>query len=128
MSSLLRAVAEHEAGHAVVAAHLGYRVTEIRIASGSGSTVWNAAASPSEDQAAVTAAGDLWCRELSTHPYVDLACDDLAAFERSHGLGRLWHAQRTARQILTARRDAVSALAERLMQERSITFGTQTRA
>lgn len=120
--NLLRACAEHEAAHAVVSAHYGMRVHEIRVgANGSGQTLHEVRGSALQ-LAAITAAGDLWNREMSTAPYTDLSCSDLAVFEREHGLNALWRAQRHARHILTLRRPAVLALASRLMDERHITF------
>lgn len=119
-TQLLRHLAEHEAAHAVVAAHYGIRVHEIRVQSRSGYTLHEGGTAPQE--AAITAAGDTWQRSLSGLPYTDLACSDLATFERAHGLDQLWHAQRAARQILTARRDAVQRLAARLSRDRTIRF------
>lgn len=128
--NLLRACAEHEAAHAVVAAHFGAPVHEVTAtARGDGSTIYDAGRVNRLQQAAITAGADLWNRELGTVPYQDLGCLDLATFEREHGLGPLWQAERVARQILTARRAAVLALADRLVVERTIRFaGLRTTA
>lgn len=117
-----RNVAEHEAAHAVVIAHFGMRVRGIVArAPDDGYTEYEPTGT--EVQCAIVrAAGDVWGRELGSVPYVDLGCADLAGFERSYGLGRLWQAQRDALAILTRRRDAVSALADRIERERAITF------
>jgi hypothetical protein len=117
-----RHVAEHEAAHAVVAAHFGLVVTRVVArAPGDGYTEYEQSADPAQ-RAAVTAAGDVYGKRLGSVPYVDLACDDLAKFERVHGLPRLWQAQRIAFDILTRRRAAVVALADRIERERAITF------
>lgn len=128
MRGLLRLTAEHEAAHAVVARHLGHMVTRAWASDhGSGGTEWDARSATAAEQAAVSAAGDVWCREFGSVEYVDLACVDLATFEREHGLATLWSANRAARTILQARRAATLALADRLVAERSITFGTRAR-
>ncbi|MEU1556937.1 hypothetical protein ABZ517_30150 [Streptomyces scabiei] len=117
-----RNIAEHEAAHAVVAAHFGMRVTRV-VASGPGNGYTQYEQTGDADQcAAVRAAGDTWGRKLGSVPYIDLACADLARFERDHGLARLWQAERAALDILTARRDAVAALADRIERERTVTF------
>ncbi|MGW2292287.1 hypothetical protein [Streptomyces phaeochromogenes] len=122
MSGLLRAVCEHEAAHAVVAAHHGVRVLEVRAsAQGQGFTAHEGATDP-RVSAAITAAGDAWQRHLSGLPYEDLACVDLAVFEREHGLAALWGAQHEARAILTRRRAAVEALADRLARDHVVRF------
>jgi len=124
----LRACAEHEAAHAIVALHARIPVYEIRLyANGTGYTKHAGSTIPSV-QAAITAAGDLWQREYGTVPYTDLSCADLPAFEREHGLGALWTAQRDARRILIQRRRAVLALADRLMDERTIHLATRPAA
>jgi hypothetical protein len=117
----LRLVAEHEAAHAVVAAHFGSRLHRIVVRDTDGYTLHSGPTEPTW-QAAITAAGDAYNRKLSSVPYVDLGCDDLARFERVHGLGRLWHAERLALDVLTTRRAAVTALADRLERERVITW------
>lgn len=117
-----RNVAEHEAAHAVVAAHYGLRVHRVVArAPDDGYTEYELPADEIQ-RAVITAAGDVYGQQLGSVPYVDLACSDLARFERSHGLGRLWHAQRTALDILTQRRAAVVTLADRLERERAIAF------
>lgn len=118
-----RNVAEHEAAHAVVAAHFGHSVHEIVVQTPSdGHTVYELAADP-DQRAAITAAGDVYGKRLGSVPYVDLGCSDLARFERAHGLGRLWRAERTALDILTAHRAAVTTLADRIERERRVIFG-----
>lgn len=119
----LRVLAEHEAAHAVVARHLGMSVFTIRVRGDRGVTEWAGAAQPWQE-AAITAAGDLFNREQGTVPYQDYACSDLKRFEREHGLDQLWDAQRAARSILLMRRRAVLTLADRIMRERFITFAT----
>lgn len=121
MTHLLRVLAEHEAAHAVVARHFGFDVTEIVVGRTSGHTSWYGP-SAKWQEAAITAAGDLFNRELGTVPYVDYACHDLQRFERSHGLSALFNANRAARSILKQRRRAVLVLADRLMRERTITL------
>lgn len=120
MTARLRACAEHEAAHAIVALHHRITVYDIHVrANGSGYTTH--AGSPARSvQAAITAAGDLWQQEYGTVPYLDLSCDDLRTMEHEHGLGALWSAQRDARRVLVKRRRAVLALADRLMNERTI--------
>lgn len=117
----LRVLAEHEAAHAVVARHFGMTVLDIRVRGQRGYTRWEGD-SPQWQEAAITAAGDLFNREQGTVPYQDYACRDLKVFEREHGLDQLWQAQRAARSILTQRRRAVLTLADRIMRERFITF------
>lgn len=119
----LRQVALHEAAHAVVSAHYGLRVVEVRVSASNGETRREQGGTAAE-QAAITAAGEVGQR-LAGAGYVDLACDDLADFEQRFGLGGLWWAQKEAREILTARRDAFDALAARLERERSITFNRE---
>lgn len=117
-----RNVAEHEAAHAVVAAHFGLRVRSIVArAADSGYTVYELTGNE-EQYAIVRAAGDVWGRKLGSVPYVDLGCEDLARFEQAYGLGRLWEAQRAALTVLTQRRAAVTALADRIERERTITY------
>ncbi|WP_236244517.1 M50 family metallopeptidase [Streptomyces sp. CC210A] len=118
----VRLVAEHEAAHAIAAAALGVHVDGITIdARGNGATLHHGA--PDTHTAAViTAAGDVWNRHLGTVPYEDLACDDLARFEREHGLSRLWSANHEAQQILRQHRRLVLDLASRLVTARSIRF------
>ncbi len=113
-------LAIHEAAHAVVAAHFGMRVVEVRIGDNEGATTfeWRGTA---PQLAAVTAAGEAG-QKLMPGRYEDLACADLAIFEREHGLGLLWQAQRDAQAILTTRRKAFVALAQRLDRERRIRF------
>nr|WTB31086.1 hypothetical protein OG781_17795 [Streptomyces sp. NBC_00830] len=119
-SQQLRGCAEHEAAHAIVALHARVPVYQVRLyANGTGWTEHGGSSVPSVE-AAITAAGDLWQREYGTVPYVDLSCRDLPDFERQHGLSALWSAQRDARRILIQRRRAVLALADRLMDERTI--------
>ncbi|MDX3581996.1 hypothetical protein [Streptomyces europaeiscabiei] len=120
--SLLRLVAEHEAAHVVVAAALGVTVRRAVINTlGQGRTLHDGTDSTA-DAAAITAAGDVWNQRLGVVPYQDLACLDLQTFEREHGLGKLWQANRTAHRILSEERSLVLALAERLVGERDITF------
>lgn len=121
MTHLLRVLAEHEAAHAVVARHFGMTVTEIHVGPTRGRTCWYGDAAQWQE-AAITAAGDLFNREQGSVPYQDFGCSDLRAFERDHGLDQLWQAQRAARSILIQRRRAVLALADRLMRERTITL------
>lgn len=122
--SRMRCLAEHEAAHAVVARHFGFTIVDIRLGRVSGYTRWqgNAAA---WQQAAITAAGDLFNREQGTVPYADLACSDLQVFEREHGLHRLWDANRAARSILIQRRRAVLTLADQLMRQPYMQFDTR---
>lgn len=121
MSQPPRLLAEHEAAHAVVARHFGMTVHSIRIGRVRGYTEWSGP-SASWQEAAITAAGDLFNREHSSVPYQDLACDDLKVFEREHGLDQLWQANRAARSILVQRRRAILTLADRIMRERTIVF------
>lgn len=116
-----RLFAEHEAAHAVVARHFGLDVTQIVIGNHSGRTAYRGLSEPWQE-AAITAAGDLFNRELGTVPYADYGCADLRDLEREHGLDRLWDANRAARGILTQRRQAVLLLADRVQRERHITF------
>jgi hypothetical protein len=118
----LRQVAEHEAAHAVVAAHFGSRVREVVIQSADRGYTLHGLVTDPEQAAAITVAGDVYNRQLGSVPYRDLACADLAAFERTHGLGKLWAAERAALEVLTFRRAAVIALADRLVREGAITF------
>jgi len=127
MSQLHRLFAEHEAAHAVVARHYGMTVTHIHLDRNGGYTRYHGP-STGWQEAAITAAGDLFNREYSTVPYQDGSCKDLADFEREHGLDQLWQANRAARSILTQRRRAVLALADRLMDERTIHLATQPAA
>ncbi|MBT2420579.1 M50 family metallopeptidase [Streptomyces sp. ISL-22] len=123
MSDLRRA-AEHEAAHAICAHVLGVRVRAVEVRSnGSGRTYYSREAWGAPRQMApTTAAGDLWEREFSILPYIDEACSDLRDFERNHGLGALWQAERTARQILTRHRADVLRLADRLEREHFVRF------
>lgn len=121
MSQLHRLLAEHEAAHAVVARHYGMTVHNIRIGRVSGYTEWSGP-SVGWQEAAITAAGDLFNREQGSVPYRDYGCGDLKRFEREHGLSQLWDANRAARSILIQRRRAVLTLADRIMRERYITF------
>jgi len=121
-SEFARSLAEHEAAHAVVAAHFGHPVTRIWIGANAGATLWDSVLASNAERAAVTAAGDLWNREFGTIAYRDLSCDDLERLVRQTGVGGVWHARRLARSVLTARRRAVLALADRLERERSISF------
>ncbi|MGW2040496.1 hypothetical protein [Streptomyces virginiae] len=116
-----RVLAEHEAAHAVVARHFGLDVLDIVIGDRSGRTVYRGL-SETWQEAAITAAGDLFNREFGTVPYLDYGCGDLRDLEREHGLDRLWDANRAARGILTQRRQAVLLLADRVQRERHITF------
>jgi len=120
-------MAEHEAAHAVVARYFGHPILRVRIGADDGVTVWDAELASGAERAAVTAAGDLFNRELGTVEYQDLACDDLARLVRQVGVGGVWHARRLARSVLTARRRAVLALADRLEIERCITFDSARR-
>ncbi|MEV7994930.1 hypothetical protein AB0O67_24360 [Streptomyces sp. NPDC086077] len=116
----LRACAEHEAAHTIVALHHRVPVYDIHLrANGTGYTQISPHCAPSVT-AAITSAGDLWQRELGTVPYLDLSCGDLQAMEQRHGLDALWAAERNARRVLVQRRRAVLALADRLMTERTI--------
>lgn len=115
-------MAAHEAAHAVVASHFGLRVHEIRLEEYDGETVYDGSGGTRLQKATVTAAGEVG-QKLIPGEYRDLACVDLAEFERDHGLGLLWRAQRDARAILTARRTALVALAQRLDCEQHIRFG-----
>ncbi|GAA3215579.1 M50 family metallopeptidase [Actinocorallia longicatena] len=121
MTSLLRQVATHEAAHAVVAAHYGMRVTEIRVGQRDGATVHTGNGTRLQ-LAAVTAAGEVGQRLAAAETYEDLACSDLARFEAEHGLGLLWRAQQDARAILTSRRRAFMQLIMRLESERHVRF------
>ncbi len=114
-------IAIHEAAHAIVAAHFGLRVHEVRVGERDGATVYSDNGTALQ-QATVTAAGEVGQR-LIPGEYRDLACVDLAVFEQEHGLGLLWRARRDARAILTARRGAFVALARRLDRERHVRFG-----
>ncbi len=113
-------LALHEAAHAVVARHFGLQVVEIRIGEREGATLYSDNGTALQ-QATVTAAGEVG-QKLVPGEYRDLACADLAVFEREHGLSLLWQAQRDARSILTARRMAFMALAQRLDREQLIRF------
>jgi hypothetical protein len=121
-SEFARCLAEHEAAHAVVAHHFGHRVHSVRIGADDSAAVWDATCASGAERAAVTAAGDLWNREFGTVEYHDLACDDLARLVRQVGVGGVWHTRRLARSVLTTRRRAVMALADRLEREHSISF------
>ncbi|MEV8554835.1 hypothetical protein AB0L04_34145 [Streptomyces glaucescens] len=116
----LRACAEHEAAHAIVALHHRVPVYDIHLRSNGTGYTTRSAHCARPVSAAITAAGDLWQREYGTVPYIDLACDDLRTMEREHGFGSLWSAERDARRILVQRRSAILALADRLMTERTI--------
>ncbi|MEU4235103.1 hypothetical protein AB0F17_63455 [Nonomuraea sp. NPDC026600] len=122
MSSLLRAHAEHEAAHAILAAHFGLKVVEIRLNPPATSYTLYESGGISLQQCAISAGGDLWAREFSALPYTDLACGDLIDIEREHGLSAIWGAERLARQVLAANSRAVLSLAERLTADRVITF------
>ncbi|EMD29630.1 M50 family metallopeptidase [Amycolatopsis azurea] len=123
MTDRIRACAEHEAGHAVVARALGYHVHTIHVGQdGSGYTAWDYSRAPHDHRAAITAAGDVAARTLGTTPYLDLACDDLARFEADHGLEALWSANRLAERLLTLHKTAVFRLASRLTEHRTLTF------
>ncbi len=113
-------LALHEAAHAVVARHFGMVVHEIRLGQRDGATTHDGNGTALQ-LATVTAAGEVG-QKLIPGEYRDLACADLAAFEQEHGLSLLWRAQRDARSILTARRGAFVALAQRLDRERLIRF------
>jgi hypothetical protein len=116
-----RAIAEHEAAHCVVAWGLGVYVASTRInPRGFGATLVEPV-SPTVD-AAVSAAGDTWDSEFSDQPYRDGSCGDLLAQLDLVGTSGIWHARRTARQILTSRRRDVVDLARRLRRERELTF------
>ncbi|MGW5215126.1 hypothetical protein ACWEQO_29040 [Streptomyces sp. NPDC004051] len=117
-----RNIAEHEAAHAVVAAHFGLRVHEVVARTpGNGYTMHDVATDPMQ-QAAIIAAGDAYGRHRGSVSYVDLGCGDLATFERQHGLSRLWQAERLALDILDQHQAAVTRLADRIERERRITF------
>lgn len=117
----VRQVAVHEAAHAVVSSHYGLQVVEIRVGNTQGWTK-HVDGGTALQQAAITAAGEVGQR-LVESDYLELACGDLAIFEQRFGLDLLWRAQTEARQILTSRRTAVLALADRLIRERHIRFG-----
>ncbi|MEU2076863.1 hypothetical protein [Streptomyces sp. NPDC013489] len=116
-----RILAEHEAAHAVVAAHYGQTVHSISIGRQSGVTRYSGTAS-SRERAAVYAAGDLFNRELGTVPYQDYGCGDLADLEHKHGLSALWQANRDARAVLSQHRQLVLDLADRLMTSPTLTL------
>lgn len=118
----LRAVCEHEAAHAVTAAAVGVRVVEVCVQSRARGWTLHEGASHRAAAGVITAAGDVWQRRLSALPYSDLSCDDLATFEREHGLSALWQAEHSALHILTEHRRAVEALAIRLARERHVRF------
>lgn len=117
--SLRRALAVHEAAHAVVAAHLGFTVHEIRIGDRNGRTVWDAGRAERLTESAVCAAGDVGQR-LSSELYHALNCVDLARFETEFGLRVLWRAEQLCETILKRRRAEWLALAARLVAERHI--------
>jgi hypothetical protein len=119
-----RILAEHEAAHAVVARHFGFHVVEIHVGPTRGRTCWYGPAAQWQE-AAITAAGDLFNREQGTVPYQDYGCHDLKEFERDHGLAKLWDAQRAARSILVQRRRAVLTLADQLMSQPLMRFDTR---
>ncbi|SFO14491.1 hypothetical protein SAMN04489713_104264 [Actinomadura madurae] len=116
----LAQVAAHEAAHAVVAAHYGVPVLRVVAGERSGFTEREDVGTTAQ-AAAITAAGEVGQR-LAGGRFFDLACGDLADFEARFGLGRLWRAQRDAREILTARRAAWLDLAAWLVRERRIEF------
>lgn len=113
MSDLFRRLCEHEAAHAVVSAHLGYAVHEVVVKGRQGWTLREDDGAP--QAASITAAGDVWDRELSGRPYVDLSCADLPDLVRSVGIDGVWAAQRTAREVLTRYRRSVLVLADRVV-------------
>ncbi|MCX5586037.1 hypothetical protein [Streptomyces erythrochromogenes] len=117
-----RVLAEHEAAHAVVARHFGFDVVSIVIGEQRGFTEWRNVGAELWQQAAITAAGDLFNRECGSVPYINYGCGDLKRFEEEHGLARLWDANRAARSILTQRRRAILTLADRIQRERYIRF------
>lgn len=121
MRHLQRLLAEHEAAHAVVAAHYGQAVQWIRVGRDDGMTHYRGTSTPRE-RAAITAAGDLWNREYGTVPYVDYGCGDLADFQREHGLRALWQANRDARAALNEHLHLVTDLADTLMRQRILRF------
>lgn len=122
-SEVVRLIAEHEAAHAVVARHFSHPVHCVSIREADdGWTAWDASGASRAERAAVTCAGDLWSCELGTVAYRDLGCADLERLVRLTGVGGVWSARRLARSVLTARRRAVLALADRLEVERFITF------
>ncbi len=110
----LRRSAEHEAAHAVLAAHFGLRVLLVEARSGGDGLTRIDGTVGTAQQAAVVAAGDLWEREFCRLPYEDASCSDLARLERSVGATGVWQARRDARAVLTRRREAVLHLADRL--------------
>ncbi|RSS50058.1 hypothetical protein [Streptomyces sp. WAC01280] len=117
-----RLLAEHEAAHAVVAAHYGQTVDSIRVGQQQGETRYSGTATPRE-HAAISAAGDLFNRELGTVRYEDFGCGDLADIEREHGLHALWRANRDARAVLVGQRQLVLDLADRLMDTPVLQLG-----
>ena len=122
-SEAVRFVAEHESAHCVLVAHFGYPVASVFVRrDGSGGTVWDAARASRAEQAAISAAGDVWDSELSDVDYRDIACEDLARLVRLVGVGGVWAARRAAREVLTARRRLVLSLADRLELDRRIVF------
>lgn len=116
----LRQVAVHEAAHAVVAAHFGGRVVAVEVGRTRGAT-YHEGVTEQRHLAAVTAAGEVG-QQMDGTPFVDLSCGDLAAFERAHGFELLARAQRDAREVLEARRDAWLTLAVRLERERVVEY------
>lgn len=112
MSLSLRLIAEHEAAHAVVAAHYGVKVFEVWATAARGKTVHGDC--PQHEDVAIAAAGDLWNREFGAVPYRDGSCGDLAYLERTVSAAGVWQARRDARAVLTRRRSSVLALAARI--------------
>ena len=113
MATRLPAAAEHEAAHAVTATALGVAVywTTAR-QNGTGRTSCEAA-SP-RLSAIIAAAGDLWDRDFSVHPYIDGSCSDLRTAVDNVGTAGIWQARRIARDILTRHKSDVLALARRI--------------
>jgi hypothetical protein len=112
---------EHEAAHAVCAAHLGVPVARVAVyANGSGECI-RGFTTP-DLSAIISCGGDLWDREFSAYEYRDGACADLARQVQFVGVQGIWRARREARQILAAHRAQVLDLGGRLYREREIVF------
>lgn len=115
-----RALAVHECGHAVVAAHLGALVHSVAIRDGQGATLHHGAAN-ARDAAVITCAGEVAQRLAGLAAY-DYACGDLKVFEQRYGLAALPEAERRAAAILTGDRATLMGLAVRLERDGRIDF------
>ncbi|MFI8425111.1 hypothetical protein [Streptomyces sp. NPDC085479] len=114
---MLRAVAEHEAAHVIVAQHYGCTINHVAInPNGHGHTSHTRAVNDFLN-GVIIAAGDVWQRTYGTVPYVDLAREDLADFEAERGLRHYQRAAQAAQRILQQHRLSVRALADQLIDD-----------